>query len=104
MNRHSFEAYRSKPSVGGEALCPRSSRMHWAVGLLAVGLVSACAGSAEDSGRLAEPFTVAFESPLNLIVVEAKIRNQGPFRFILDSGATATVIDADVAKRVRSKY
>jgi hypothetical protein len=47
-----------------------------------------------------EPVEVGFESPLNLIALEARIQGQGPFRFILDSGAPGTVIDTELAKRI----
>ena len=43
---------------------------------------------------------VAFDDPLNLVVLEARIRDQGPFRFFLDSGATSTIIDTDLANQI----
>lgn len=73
-------------------------RKHSMIGLLVVGLV-ACASGAE-TGRLEEPVTVKFDNPLNLIVIEAKIDGQGPFRFFLDSGASGTVIDTGLAERI----
>ena len=56
---------------------------------------SACTTGAQQT--LDEPVRVAFESPLNLIVVDVEIEGKGPFRFFLDSGATATVVDTELA-------
>lgn len=67
---------------------------------LALGLVLGCAACAQGSTRLTTPVEVGFESPLNLIIVEARIAGQGPFRFLLDSGSTRTVVDSDLARRL----
>ena len=43
---------------------------------------------------------IPFESPLDLIVLEVRIGESEPLRFGLDSGATSTIIDTEVAKRL----
>lgn len=48
--------------------------------------------------RADEPVRVEFDGPHDLIVLEAMIRDQGPYRFFLDSGATSTVLDIEVAE------
>ena len=69
------------------------------VGLMAAGLMFGCSSPA-GKAALREPVTIGFESPLNLIVVEARINGEGPFRFPLDSGTTGTVVDAELARRL----
>jgi hypothetical protein len=75
-------------------------RLRSMLGLLAVGLITVRASGTETAPGLAEPVKVAFDNPLNLIVLEARIGDQGPFRFILDSGATSTIVDTELAKRI----
>ena len=72
-------------------------------GLFAVCVLTACIGGNRSSTRLQEPVELTFESPQNLVVVQARIGDQGPFRFLLDSGATGTVIDANLARRIGLK-
>lgn len=69
-------------------------------GLLALGLLSACACGGEAGIRRPAPVRIPFDSPLHLILVEASIRGQGPFRFLLDTGSTLSVVDAGVAARL----
>lgn len=62
-------------------------------------------GCSEQAGKrphqeLSEPVHLPFDSPLNLIVLEVRIRDQGPLRFMLDTGSPSSVIDTDVAKRI----
>ncbi len=61
---------------------------------LALGFVTAC------NAAPMEPVQVPFEDPLHLVVVEARIGGEGPFRFALDCGATLTVIDNAVADQL----
>ncbi len=68
--------------------------------LLAAGLLTACTSGTEADRGLSEPVRVTFEKPLNLVVLEARIRDQGPFRFFLDSGATSTVVDTELANQI----
>lgn len=68
-------------------------------------LVCACSflGCAGSGAGPVEPVKVIFDNPLHLIVLQAKIAGQGPFRFVLDSGASGTVIDTQLAKRLGLK-
>lgn len=75
-------------------------RSQWWFGFATIGLVVSCAGGSGSADGPAEPVRVSFESPLNLIVLTARIGGEGPFRFFLDCGATGTVIDMELAKRL----
>lgn len=72
--------------------------------ILGLGLLSFVEGSpsrSTEAGREGEALVrVEFDNPLNLIVVEARVGDRGPFRFCLDSGATSTIIDTELAKRI----
>lgn len=76
------------------------TRLRSMAGILAAALIASCAGGAETA-RLAAPVKVAFDNPLNLIVLQARIGDEGPFRFLLDSGAPGTVVDTELARRLR---
>lgn len=48
--------------------------------------------------------SVAFVQDFNLLYQPVSLNKHGPFWFILDTGAQATIIDSEVAKRARVEY
>jgi predicted aspartyl protease len=38
-----------------------------------------------------------------ILLVDARVNGQGPFRFFVDTGATVTIVSASLAKRLRLK-
>ena len=50
-----------------------------------------------------QPAPIKFQKFLNLLFMEASINGQGPFRFLIDTGATQTVITEKVAARLALK-
>src|SRR3954469_13605104 len=53
-----------------------------------------------DSGR--ESFTVPFRLVDNRVFIDVKVNGQGPFHFILDTGASGTIM-RPAAERLRLK-
>lgn len=50
-----------------------------------------------------KPFSVPFETSNNLIIMQTRINNSKPLSFILDTGASGTVISENAAKELRLK-
>jgi Aspartyl protease/PDZ domain len=48
--------------------------------------------------------SLAFVQDFNLLYLPVSLNKDGPFWFILDTGAQATIIDSEVAKRARVEY
>jgi len=70
--------------------------------ILVIGMISACPTRAQDVVGPSVSLTTPFE--LNsgfLVIVNGQIGNLRVMRFILDTGATSSVIDARVADRLR---
>jgi hypothetical protein len=72
----------SKPNVG---------RL-WLIGLV----VAPCLGLAQAS----EPTIVSFDLRTMRPVIEVFINGEGPFKFVLDTGATQAMVSFDLAKRL----
>ena len=70
--------------------------------ILVLGLISTSPTRAQDVVGSSDRLTMPFELISGfLIVVDGQIGNQRVMRFILDTGATSSVIDAKVADRLR---
>jgi clan AA aspartic protease (TIGR02281 family) len=46
------------------------------------------------------PFRLADEKKKPLILIEASINNQGPYSFVIDTGATMTVLSPEIARKL----
>src|SRR5271170_5700811 len=70
--------------------------------ILAIGMISACPTRAQEVVGSSVSLTMPFELASGfLVVVNGQIGNLRVMRFILDTGATSSVIDAKVADRLR---
>jgi hypothetical protein len=67
----------------------------------AVLLVAGCGGGSKDSGALAVDIQVVKHGRQVLALVPVTIDGKGPYTFALDTGASQSLVDSQVARELR---
>ena len=77
---------------------PQAFTANWRIVLTTIGVTCLMAGAAHATG-----IEVPFEFDHNEIFVEVRVNGQGPYRMLVDTGTSPSVIDRDVALKLGLK-